>query len=415
MRPSRSSGRATLTRERRGSIIVWAGALAVVLVAFGAIAVDFGNFYAIANETQLTVDAAALSGAQRYQRSTSDNRLADAQASARFVANKNRVMGDTATVQNANVKLVHWREATGEVLDVDATAPANAVQVVDTAQTQFVFGYVLYNQFARVAPPIRRGAVAWMANVSGATCIKPLGFSMSMVYRMLGASPADGPLTQEQVDRFNKLSEADRTFISNPAPNGVGTASVDVPLPYDRYAGLALTGQGGGVPEYQKYLSGVACQTLANAVDVNDVYDQPSAQNAVQTTEIFTGTAQGNPARDYPAICRFATAINETCYDPSTGAVGVTNPSVFGVVPGQFGRSNFKVNMLADVTFVCYIRGNNKGEPRNNASCANTKFDVTKYSEGTIVGIVQPNLSFLAGQLTYSDVPSISQRLILVK
>ncbi len=425
MRPSRSSGRATLTRERRGSVIVWVGALVVVVVAFGAIAVDFSSFYTTASELQSAVDAGALAGAQRYQLSKLDDRLADARGSAKFVANKNRILGDTATIQDGNIKLVRWDEASATVLAVSATVPGNAIQVVDTTQTSFIFGWVLNNKFGRVAPAVRRGAVAWTANVSGATCIRPLGFSMSLIYRMLGKTPVDGPLTEADVEAFNKLSEAQRTFASWPIPNGQGQVPYQIPN-WPGYSALALTGQGGGVTEYQKYLGG-SCQQLSNAIDLNDVYDQPSANSPKQTQEIFDGSGQGQ-ARDIPPLCTFVNTggnKDQTCYKPGSSplTMGITFPTAFGIPPGEFGRNNFKVSMLADVTIQCFVRGqpgggNNAGSAQPGATCGTSTHpfnNVSQYTQGTIIGVIHPNLGFKAGEVKFSDVPSISRSLILVQ
>jgi Flp pilus assembly protein TadG len=430
MRPSRSSSRAPLTRERRGSIIVWTGILAVVLVGFGAIAVDFGNFYVAANETQVMVDAAALAGAQRYQREADLDepaRLAAARLSAQFVASRNRIMGAAAQIADGNVKLVHYNNASGTVFAVDAANPANAVQVVDTTQAQYVFGHVLFNQYGHVAPRMQRGAVAWMANVSSARCIRPFGFSMSLLYRMLGVPPRDGPLTPAEVKAFNALEPEQRTYIAGPPQNGNGHVSPWVTPEYPNYAGLALTGPGGGKPEYQADLAG-RCQDASNAIDLNDVYDQPSAMTSHFTTEVFAQGINSGPQENRRGpLCTFQGGVNsknETCYNPTTGQIGIKFPTAFGPVPTEYGRSQFEVDMLADVKILCYVSGTpgvgSGGDPVNGASCqsgtSNPLFnDMSARIGGTIVGIIEPNLSFRAGEVQYSDVPSISTRLILVK
>jgi hypothetical protein len=159
------------------------------------------------------------------------------------------------------------------------------------------------------------------------------------------------------------------------------------------------------------------------------VYDQPSANSPKQTQEIFDGSGQGQ-ARNIPPLCTFANALDQTCYKPgsSPAAMGITFPSVFGTVPGEFGRNNFKVHMLADVTIQCFIRGKpgngaDAGTAQTGATCgpndtaANTyQFrNASLYTQGTIVGIVHANLQFFAGEIKFSDTPSISQRLILVR
>jgi hypothetical protein len=264
------------------------------------------------------------------------------------------------------------------------------------------------------------------------SCIKPIGFNMELIYKMLGAPVVDGPMTQAQVDAFNNLSPAQRTFVSYQAPNGSGTQQ-PVPIPgWPEYAALALTGQGGGVPEYQRYLGGECL--IGSTLDVTDVFDQPSGVQARQTVEIFAGTGQGQ-ANNIPPLCSFNGTRDQTCYKPGTqvtgsssspGTPGITFPTAFGVPPGKFGRQNYRVDMLADVTIMCVVRGqpgngNGAGDPQPGATCnsgtSNATFNnVSAYSQGTIVGIIHANLGFKGpGKIVYSSVPSITQRLFLVK
>jgi hypothetical protein len=289
-----------------------------------------------------------------------------------------------------------------------------------------VFGHVLYNQYGHVAPRMQRGAVAWMANISSARCIRPLGFSLSLLYRMLGVPPRNGPLTPAEVKAFNALEPEQRTYIAGPPQNGEGHDSPWISPEYPNYAGLALT-RGGGVPEYQRDLAG-QCQSAENSIDLNDVVDQPSAMASHFTTHVFAeGITTGPPASRRPPLCTFAggvTSNNETCYNPLTGDKGIKFPTAFGVVPTEYGLDDFEVDMLADVKILCYVSGTpgtgNGGDPVNGASCqsgtSNPLFnDMSARIGGTIVGIIEPNLSFRAGEVKYSDVPSISTRLILVK
>ena len=406
-------------------MLVWVGATAVMLVAFGAMAVDFGYFYTATNELQTVTDASALAGARALGLSKATDRKPDVDTAAIGMAKANWVMAKQAVITGNNVTLVHWNEAASVVEAAGTGKPINAVQVVDTAQTAFVFGNVFGTVWRRAAPQIPRGAVAWPANVSGATCIRPLGFSMSNIFRMLGIPQRDGPLTDAEVEAFNRLPESSRTVIANPPQNGNGQPSVAIP-PYQPYSGLALTGPGGGKPEYQESLAG-KCQTSANSIDLNDIYDQPSAMTSRFTTDVFTGSTTGQPPRP-PALCNFATGANakdQTCFNPATGAIGIKFPTAFGLVPTEYGRSKFEVDMLADMTIRCYVRGTpgngaNAGEPQAGATCQSgtnnpTFNDVSSYSGGTIIGVISPNLAFRAGEMKYSDTPSISKTLILVK
>jgi hypothetical protein len=397
------------------------------VVAFGAIAVDFGSFYTTANELQMAADAAALAGAERFQRSTASDKLAEARESAIFVGNKNRVLADNAKFAAGNVQLVHWDETTAQLVPITSTARGNAIQVWDTTQTSFVFGWVLNSKYGRLAPAVHRRAVAWTANVSGATCIRPIGFNTATLFAILGVPvPTDFRMTDAQVKEFNSFDATRRTFISNPPQNGTGQPSVPVPLPWQPYAGLSLDDRGGGRTEYQDALRGT-CQPASNSVDVSRSYDLPSAMTSGFTTDVFAGSRTGNTTT--PGLCRFLSDTDQTCYAPGTSNIGITFPVVFSHLVYVNGKQKQMVDMIADVTIRCYVRGTlgnglgNSGEPlgaADAASCSsgtgNTAFNnVGAYSGGTIVAVVHANLDFFAGQLKYSDVPSISQRLILVR
>jgi hypothetical protein len=243
---------------------------------------------------------------------------------------------------------------------------------------------------------------------------------------MLGIPPRNGPLTLAEVKAFNALEPEQRTYIAGPPQNGEGHQSPWITPEFPNYAGLALSGPG-GKPEYQSALAG-QCQSATNSIDLNDVYDTPSAMTSHFTTQVFAeGITTGPQADRRPPLCTFVggvTSTNETCYSPLTGAKGIKFPSAFGPVPTEYGRSDFEVDMLADVRILCYVSGTpgmgNGGNPVSGASCdsgtSNPLFnDMSTRIGGTIVGIIEPNLSFRAGDVQYSDVPSISQRLILVK
>jgi hypothetical protein len=420
---------------------VWVGVLVAIVLGFGAVAVDFARFYTTANETQLVSDAAALAGAQRLNRlssvSTDADRLDAVRSSAKYLAGRNRIMSDTAALNDAAVKLVYWNEDAGQV---QAAAPSgkrlNAVQVVDTVQTQFVFGAVLFNKFSRIAPKVRRGAVAWTANVSGTRCFKPMGFSISNLYQLMGKpapTAADTLLTQAQVDSFNALPARQRVFVSYPAivaSGGNANPNNSVPIANAfPYTGLAIGsdgtgGPGGGNTAYQRFL-GQDCQGIS--LDVFDPFNQPSVQWPRETAEVFTGTANGQ-ASTTPGLCRFVSGnLDQTCYTPGTSSIGITFPVAFGIVPSQFGRTGYTTYMVAELTILCFVRGDpangaSGGNPWPGSTCNQTvnntdpKFtNMSPYSQGTIVGVIQPNLAFKWPQTTYSDVPSITRRLILVK
>jgi hypothetical protein len=180
----------------------------------------------------------------------------------------------------------------------------------------------------------------------GLSCIKPIGFNMELIYKMLGAPVVDGPMTQAQVDAFNNLSPAQRTFVSYQAPNGSGTQQ-PVPIPgWPEYAALALTGQGGGVPEYQRYLGGDCL--VGSTLDVTDVFDQPSGVQAKQTVEVFAGTGQGQ-ANNIPPLCSFNGTRDQTCYKPGTQVTEARQARTPASVPdrvrrppGKFGRQNYR-------------------------------------------------------------------------
>ena len=165
-------------RERRGATIVFVAVLTVALVGMAALAVDASRMYVGVNELQTVSDAAALRGALRLQRAP----VVDPSDSIIAFAVKNAAFNGTVTLAATDIKPAIWTDTVGAQGNLDTTnatwANANAVQVSARRSAGLLFGNVL----RAVAPVPARRAVAWVANLSGSTCIKPWAFPMTGVF-----------------------------------------------------------------------------------------------------------------------------------------------------------------------------------------------------------------------------------------
>lgn len=125
----------------KGVTLLWMGLFLLLLLGFGALAVDFAYMYYVKNELQVAADAAALAGAGAIG-STGDTVQTAARAKAAEFAAKNLAGGDPAV---ANVVTVGLWNGTAYVQGV---TPVNAVYVWATKTVGIFFGRVF--GFARL-------------------------------------------------------------------------------------------------------------------------------------------------------------------------------------------------------------------------------------------------------------------------
>jgi hypothetical protein len=141
------------------------------------------------------------------------NGAGDVGGEAVALATSNPVFGRRPTAVEVAVDPMA-RDDAGTSVAPTTWASANAVRVTVTRTTPFVFG-----GFMNLTPPtIRRQATAWVANVTRATCVRPLGLPFQYVWEKAGRTGKPTPndkLTADEVKR-----------VTDPPQNGQGGSGV---------------------------------------------------------------------------------------------------------------------------------------------------------------------------------------------
>lgn len=156
------------------------GLFLLLLLGFGALAVDFAYMYYVKNELQVAADAAALAGAGAIG-STGDTVQTAAKAKAVEFAAKNLAGGDPAV---ANVVTVGLWNGTAYVQGV---TPVNAVYVWTTKTVGIFFGRVF--GFARLTATAEAVAVASLPLAPFPLCIPQCGTLTPLVVNPPNLTP----------------------------------------------------------------------------------------------------------------------------------------------------------------------------------------------------------------------------------
>ena len=160
-------------RERRGSIVVLVAVLMVVLLGFGAFAVDVAQMQAYKSELRRTADAAALAATQELL----SNAPGASAAAATYVA-ANPVMGTAA--DSVEYSYGTWNGTNFTVLDVASAAQANAFRVAVRSNGDFYLAQLIGGDDFEV----NAVATAWLP-VSTTPCVKPWAIEESVLTSQL--------------------------------------------------------------------------------------------------------------------------------------------------------------------------------------------------------------------------------------
>lgn len=398
-------------RTRRGATLVFVAFLAIGLVGMAALAIDISRMYGGVAELQTVADAAALRGAQHVQKYLGTN-LSD---SVNAFASSNSALGGSATL---TITPAYWRDSDTTLVTtgVSFADSANAVQVVATRTAPLFFGGILRS----VAGNPSRRAVAWLANVGAVSCtFKPVGLPIQNIFTGMGLGAINNRgLTQAEVDSLRSLlsttaGKVQMTQIMYPKDGGI-TPTNETSI----YWPLA-----GNMNDYADQISdGGGCDANAS-VTVGQTESPFSGGGGGAPAKKFVDGVLGSPPASGDALCT-RIADDATCYDPSTGAAGITISASFtggGTTEGCSGCGSLPIRMIAGFKLMCVFYGNpsngqNNASERcpwlvNNFSAAYNK----SYNAGSIVGYPVLEFTQLDGTVTLGNAPSLAQRLILVK
>ncbi len=379
-------------RERRGATIVLVAVLGVALVGITAFAVDVSRMYVGANELQTVSDASALRGAQFMQ----GNPGADPSSQIIAYSLQNQALNGTVTVAGSDIRPARWDESLA-TLDSSGSvswATANAVQVTARKTAGLLFGKVLRS----VAPIPARRSAAWIANLTSSRCIKPWGMPMPEVLTMVGASPSPvRALTPTELQTLRGLSQLQRTLIIAPPYSGNG--QVPNPTPNGLWAALRVNGN--GMSQYQDAVEDATCANGAVGVGAKEK-DKPGNNIDSKTTQSID-----------VSTCGFVNG-SDTCFDFTTHTIpGVSVIVAFTTIPVSSGTETVQVIMLAEFVIQCYRREN--GGTNTCVSAKVSAADWLSYSEGTLLGYINPDFADLGPGTGLGNTIGTGQRLILVK
>jgi hypothetical protein len=384
----------------------------VAVMGVTAIALDVGRFYVVNNELQTALDAAALAGAHRMQKSALTDTAAlraDIQAHVTaFVAANNRVDNAAYSVLADSVRLVFWDAGYVEPrYDYGSMTPArrpNGVAIQYHKQPPVIFAGII----GRGAPALHKRSVAWVANINSRDCVRPWAMPYKSLYQLAtGVRPAGiaPDLTQDQLQTLSNKPDSERllTLVGSNQQIGAPTPANDsswVPFNF---------GGNSGKPDFQNGLRG--CDIYEVGTSAANGTTLPGAANQYinwSTEVIWKNVGQG----DNRSPCYRKAPGDAGCYASAAAtSPGVTISAVFADVTGV-GSNTIDYRFVGQIDLVCYYQGTPASVcPQVPAGHGNTG-----YPEGTIVvrmhrfgsPIIEP-------ETVLGTDPSLEQRILLVK
>lgn len=272
-------------KDRRGGVATIAAVSGSILLAFSALAVDFGSIFLQTRQLQGMADLAALGAA---------NDIGNAQAAATATANGNNWNGAVQTTVATGVYVPDSSISAGQRFTAGGANP-NAVRVTLTAPAQLFFGQAI---LGKSTVTISRTATAASAQAASFS----LGSGLAGLQGGIANALLSG-LTGSTVS----LSVSDY--------NALASANVDL-LQYSQALQTKLNLQG---VSYNQVLSsnvstGQALSVLSTLLDTGG--NDPAAQ---AITKVATAAGTATPA-NLQQLVDLGPYANQDHADPATGA-----------------------------------------------------------------------------------------------
>lgn len=410
-------------RQRRGGTLVMVAFMLVAIMGVTAIALDIGRFYVINNELQTSMDAAALAGAHRMQRSTISTVAAlesDVKAHVQsFDATYNRLDNGAVSADNVSVdsvRLAYWESGFTQP-DYDFAANGrkpNAVTVGWYKDADVIFAGII----GQSRPRLYKRSIAWIANLS-LNCVRPWGLPYTTaLYKTVTGNEVAIPAPQ--------LSQAEiNTYMSNTASNTalrrvtILGANQTSTLPNDgEWKGFNFSGNVGR-PSFVDGLQG--CRDYEVGTDASNGNTLPGQANQYvdwSSSVVWSNNQAGNgPGSGGGGLCYQMSAADAGCYSGADAtSPGVTIHVGWGDLTGV-GSDMLDFRVVGKVKLLCYYM-----EPPNGnqapPSCPTPEpgHPQTGYPEGTLVLEIETIASnLITPETVLGTTTSMSQRLLLVK
>ena len=202
-------------RNRKGVFVVLFGILFTVLMAAGAIAIDFSRIWAMRNELQTAADASALAGAVQLNKPPK-NAYFDVDTAARGIASLNLAMGAPTTVDS--IVWGQWIDNSTPPHFNPGITPANAVQAWVSHSTRGLIMQAL----GITAPTVHANAIAWAdAPISTTNCIRPWAIPYEVLMGRVNLLRTDDPsISGDPYSRANLTRPFDPINDMNALRNG---------------------------------------------------------------------------------------------------------------------------------------------------------------------------------------------------
>lgn len=421
MRRTDSRGPDRHRPNRRGAVLPLVCLLLVALLGVGALAIDLGRLYYTGAEVQAAADAAALAATRAKQYNPIDwptGAIANAQAAARDVAGRNRAAGAPVQVSAPDVVPMAYDPTTRPVpTPTSWTSETAAIQVTATARPS----YVLASTLGLAAPVVRRTATAWLANVNGANCVRPLSIKYTRFYEEGVTHDTRYTASGTFAPQFNLwdiastqyANLAERTFIILPPDARESDWEARGFNAHGNWRPMDFAG--GGLPAFTTRLG--APEGSPGCADAQAAIGDVKAPLLGNASAIVTAASAG-----MAQLCnRMGNADNAFCYD-SRGAVGVKTRIVLSDSVGSGTSYTLRVQEVGVARVMCYFRSERdvcNNVPMNEPAARGTWSYFgprVGYPAGTIILFLDtPGSTAITPDVVLGTKPGLTQRLLLVK
>ncbi len=435
--PTTLAARGRRRREPRGAVLPFVCILLTVLIGSAALAVDMGRLYLIAAEVQSEADAAALAAASASQL-TPNNDSQNGPARAQQYAARNRAAGQAGNVATGDVVPLLYDPATRTSTVSSYYGTVNAVQVTARARPTYVFAGALH----LTPPTVSRTGTAWIANVNGAACVRPVAPSFTRMYEVakgLTTRPYSSQntyapdFTQQEVVAFSPAAGASavsRTFVFLPPWSSES---------YWDQQGQPITGMwhtvnyGQGNSDWPAFT-----QSMGASAGSASCARSTAQVGSYLTPYTWQHGDSANLTKNFitPGFVQLCNQLGNnglydaTCRNPD-GTVGVVARLPFpDSIPDKHATFTQNVRMVTQVRIMCYFQSaqatcpaaqikNGAGQtipwqmPSNQPGGPPVS---SGYTPSTVVVMLEgPMFVDLGSDVVLGNTVSLSQRLVLVK
>lgn len=434
---------------RRGAVLPFVCVTLTALIGAAALAVDLGRLYATGAEAQAAADATALAGARFLQQySPSYNAITSSTYGMGAITSVTRIASAPARLTSYGP--ITYNPTTGAVAAAPSWDAAGGVQVTVAGTPRYVFAGAL----GLTPPTVSRTATAWLANVNGATCVRPLALPYTRDYEVgiVGHRSQDSSITRTgQVAgeyTYSGVASLQPIWPYNNVPRGRTYTAIPQwekeadAQPPGGFSGREVMGRwipvnfGGGVGDvyaaFKAYVAAAPNASSCQAASAQVGTDEVPLPNFGKPSDLDKQNLLAAAKDGFKALCRRAnTGIDAHCYD-ADGSVGVrVRVMLADSLPGTTSGGAFRVN-TREVTMVrvmCYFTGTadvcgpatikdetSTGTPNTPWQMTSTSSGFTGYPNGTITYVLDgPTSLDMTSDVILGTKPGITQRILLVK